>query len=225
MLRFTPSRRDLLEGSWRVSSSPSPSHPHIDALAQDAGPGKTRALDQVDTFLAIDGKGMVTLYAGKVDLGTGVRIGFAQIVAEELDVPLANVTVIEGDTALTPDQGPPMAASRSRLGGMQIRQAAATARSALLDKPRSGWAPSPTISSLRDGVDPREGGRHQHDLCRSDRRQEFHAEGRSCGAHQKILRTTRSSASRLPAATFRKNSPAASPTCRISGCRACCMEA
>ena len=30
---------------------------------------------------------MVTVYIGKVDLGTGVRIAFAQIAAEELDVP------------------------------------------------------------------------------------------------------------------------------------------
>ena len=89
-------------------------------------------LDQVDTFLAIDGKGAVTLYAGKVDLGTGVRTALAQIVAEELDVPLASVTLVMGDTALTPDQGPTYGSQSIQTGGMQIRQAAATARSALL---------------------------------------------------------------------------------------------
>ena len=36
-------------------------------------PAKTVALDQVDGFLAIDAKGTVTVYSGKVDLGTGMR--------------------------------------------------------------------------------------------------------------------------------------------------------
>jgi nicotinate dehydrogenase subunit B len=128
---FQTSRRDLLKagGALIVAFSVGPP---IDALAQDAATTKPVALDQVDTFLAIDGKGAVTLYAGKVDLGTGVRTALAQIVAEELDVPLASVTLVMGDTALTPDQGPTYGSQSIQTGGMQIRQAAATARSALL---------------------------------------------------------------------------------------------
>src|SRR5262249_1612461 len=95
---------------------------------------KPVTLDQVESFLAIDAKGRVTLYAGKVDLGTGVRTALSQIVAEELDVPLSSVTVVEGDTALTPDQGATYGSQSIQTGGMQIRQAAATARSALLDQ-------------------------------------------------------------------------------------------
>src|SRR6204780_5683580 len=96
------SRRDLLKGSSLLVVSFSLA-PHMDALAQDAAPAtKPVSLDQVDTFLAIDDKGMVTLYAGKVDLGTGVNMGLAQIVAEELDGPLGNVSLLTGDTALTP---------------------------------------------------------------------------------------------------------------------------
>ena len=128
---FRTSRRDLLKagGALIVAFSVGP---HIDALAQDAATTKPVTLDQVDSFLAIDGKGAVTLYAGKVDLGTGVRTALAQIVAEELDVPLASVTLVMGDTALTPDQGATYGSQSIQTGGMQIRQAAATARSALL---------------------------------------------------------------------------------------------
>jgi nicotinate dehydrogenase subunit B len=128
---FRTSRRDLLKagGALIVAFSVSP---HIDALAQDAATTKPVTLDQVDSFLAIDGNGAVTLYAGKVDLGTGVRTALAQIVAEELDVPLASVTLVMGDTALTPDQGPTYGSQSIQTGGMQIRQAAATARNALL---------------------------------------------------------------------------------------------
>jgi len=139
-VQFKPSRRDLLKGggSLVVAFAMAPA-----ALAQTAAQGsapepaaaaKPVALDQVDSFLAIDDKGLVTLYSGKVDLGTGIRIGLQQIVAEELDVPLASVTSVEGDTALTPDQGPTYGSQTIQVAGMQIRQAAATAKGALLDQ-------------------------------------------------------------------------------------------
>jgi nicotinate dehydrogenase subunit B len=93
---------------------------------------KTVAPDQVDGFLAIDRQGKVAVFAGKVDLGTGVRTAITQIVAEELDVPMARINVIQGDTLLTPDQGPTYGSLSIQNGGVQIRQAAATARRALL---------------------------------------------------------------------------------------------
>jgi CO/xanthine dehydrogenase Mo-binding subunit len=88
--------------------------------------------DRVDAFLAIAPDGQVTVYPGKVDLGTGVKTALTQIVAEELDVPLNSVTIIQGDTALTPDQGVTSGSLSLQNGGMQLRRAAATARQALL---------------------------------------------------------------------------------------------
>jgi CO/xanthine dehydrogenase Mo-binding subunit len=95
-------------------------------------PTKSVALDEVASFLAIDGNGMVTLYSGKVELGTGAITALSQIAAEELGVPLDRVTTIQGDTALTPAQGPTYASLTIQIGGMQIRRAAATARETLL---------------------------------------------------------------------------------------------
>lgn len=92
------------------------------------------ALDEVDAFLAIDSSGRVTLYSGKVELGTGVSTALTQIVAEELDVPLASVGLVEGDTALTPAQGKTWGSLSIQAGGVQIRQAAATARQGLLQE-------------------------------------------------------------------------------------------
>ncbi len=40
------------------------------------------AIAEVDSFLAIGRDGSVTVYSGKVDLGTGVRTALAQIAAE-----------------------------------------------------------------------------------------------------------------------------------------------
>jgi nicotinate dehydrogenase subunit B len=104
--------------------------PHFGRAAQTKP--KPVGLDSVDSYLAIDSGGLVTVYSGKVDLGTGVRTALTQIVAEELDVPFANVTLIQGDTDLTPDQGQTFGSLSIQNGGVQLRQAAATARQALL---------------------------------------------------------------------------------------------
>jgi nicotinate dehydrogenase subunit B len=112
----------------------------IPRRVETAEPGRTgrtpaqKTVDpyQVDGFLAIDRHGNVTVFSGKVDLGTGVRTAITQIAAEELDVPLNRVNVIDGDTLLTPDQGPTYGSLSIQNGGMQIRQAAATARSTLM---------------------------------------------------------------------------------------------
>jgi nicotinate dehydrogenase subunit B len=102
------------------------------AMPASAAMPKVVAPDRVDGFLAIDPQGNVTVFSGKVDLGTGVRTTITQIVAEELDVPMAHVNVIQGDTLLTPDQGPTYGSLSIQNGGVQIRLAAATARRALL---------------------------------------------------------------------------------------------
>lgn len=49
-----------------------------------------------------------------------------KLVAEELDVPMSDVAVIQGDTALRPDQGTTSGSLSIQNGGMQLRQAAAT---------------------------------------------------------------------------------------------------
>ena len=98
-------------------------------------PGAPRVLDtnEVDAFLAVNGDGTVTVFCGKVDLGQGLRIAIPQIAAEELGIGVDKIKYIEGDTALTPNQGRTSGSNGIQRGGMQIRQAAATARKALID--------------------------------------------------------------------------------------------
>jgi CO/xanthine dehydrogenase Mo-binding subunit len=118
--------------------------------ASPAG-AKSVAKDQVDGFLAIDGKGNVKIFSGKVDLGTGVQTAVAQIAAEELSVPLDKVEVIQGDTALTPDQGATWGSLSIQVGGVQIRQACATAREALLDMAAKKLGAARSDLSVKDG--------------------------------------------------------------------------
>jgi CO/xanthine dehydrogenase Mo-binding subunit len=118
------------------------------ALAQS----KPVALDQVDSFLAIHRDGTVTMYTGKVDLGTGIRIALPQMVAEELDVAIDKVKLIEGDTALTPDQGATWGSLSVQVAGVQLRQAAATARRALIEMAVQKTGMPSVDFSVKDGV-------------------------------------------------------------------------
>jgi CO/xanthine dehydrogenase Mo-binding subunit len=152
------SRRDFLKsgGALVVSFALGDAN----AAAAPSLPAKTVAADQVDGFLAIDAKGRVTVFSGKVDLGTGVRTALAQIAAEELSVPLDRVTVIQGDTALTPDQGITWGSLTIQNGGMQIRQAAATARDALVSQVAAKQGIAKETLACRDGmVVPSSGGK------------------------------------------------------------------
>jgi CO/xanthine dehydrogenase Mo-binding subunit len=94
--------------------------------------GKPLAPDAVDSFLAVHRDGSVTAFVGKVDIGTGGRIAMRQLIGEELDIPLERIARIEGDTALTPNQGATAGSYGIARGGVQLRRAAATARQALL---------------------------------------------------------------------------------------------
>ena len=126
------SRRDALLGSGALIVSFSLAGALRTSRLAQAGP-KPVVLTEVDSFLAIDKSGKVTVYSGKVDLGTGVYTALQQIVADELDVPMSRIEMIEGDTLLTPDQGKTWASITIQVGGMQLRQAAAAARAALID--------------------------------------------------------------------------------------------
>jgi nicotinate dehydrogenase subunit B len=92
----------------------------------------TLDVNEVDGYFSIHADGRITLYCGKVDLGQGIRIAIPQMAAEELGIDVAKIQMIDGDTALTPDQGPTAGSSGIMRGGVQIRQAAATARQALI---------------------------------------------------------------------------------------------
>lgn len=131
------------------------------ATAQSAMSSAGRMLDpgEVDAFFAVNADGTVTLFCGKVDLGTGLRIAIPQMVAEELGIAVSRIRLVEGDTALTPDQGPTAGSTGIMRGGVQIRQAAATARQALIAmaSQRMGMAAS-ELDAVDGTVRPKAGG-------------------------------------------------------------------
>jgi nicotinate dehydrogenase subunit B len=108
--------------------------------------------DNLDDWLAIEPDNTVTAFSGKVELGTGVRTALAQIVAEELDLPLERVRMVMGDTELTPDEGYTAGSMTISGSGTALRQAAAEARQAMLAMAAERLDVEPDELSVREGV-------------------------------------------------------------------------
>jgi isoquinoline 1-oxidoreductase len=89
--------------------------------------------DRIAGWLHIDEHGAVTAYAGKVELGQNVRTSMAMVVAEELRLAPAQVTVVLADTALCPFDAGTFGSRSTPVTVPPMRQAAAAARELLLD--------------------------------------------------------------------------------------------
>ncbi|HUR33291.1 MAG TPA: molybdopterin cofactor-binding domain-containing protein [Vicinamibacterales bacterium] len=89
-------------------------------------------LGRIGSWMRIAPDGLVTVCTGKVEVGMGVNVALAQIVAEELSVPVSRVTMIMGDTSGTPDQGGVGSSNSVASGGAALRNVAATVRGLLL---------------------------------------------------------------------------------------------
>lgn len=121
--------------------------------------GRTLDTHEVDSFIAINSDGSVTIYSGKVDFGQGLRIAIPQMAAEELGIGVEHIVLVEGDTALTPDQGPTGGSSGVMRGGVEIRQAAATAREALIGLAAAKTGiPAAGLDAVGGEVRPKAGG-------------------------------------------------------------------
>ena len=133
-------RRDFLKASGSLVVSVS--IPGAIATAMSQGISTSAALggkppltpDQLDSWIAILPDGSVTAYFGKMDMGQGVDVAVAQMVAEELDVAVDKVNVVMGDTATSCNQGGASGSTGIQLGGMTLRNAAAEARRILVER-------------------------------------------------------------------------------------------
>jgi nicotinate dehydrogenase subunit B len=106
----------------------------------DEGGGST-GVDpkKLDSWLAVQPDGSVIASVGKIEAGMGVSTAFAQVVAEELDVPLDRVTMRMGDTATTVDQRGTGSSNGIIEGVPAMRQAAVEARRELLARAAVRW--------------------------------------------------------------------------------------
>lgn len=146
------SRRAFLKGSGALIVS-------FAATRRAAGvvqtpPRSGMALDRVDSWIAVTHDGRVTAYTGKSELGQGLFTVQTQLIAEELVVPVERVTLVQCDTAVTPDQGTTSGSQShpENFNHANLAQAAATAREALFALASARLGVSVERLTAKDGV-------------------------------------------------------------------------
>ena len=98
-----------------------------------SGWGEERPTDLAQR-IRIDPDGTIEAFSGKIDFGQGIRTAFAQIVADELDVPIERVRVVLGDTARVPFDFGTFGSHSVAQETPHLRRAAAFARRQLLER-------------------------------------------------------------------------------------------
>ena len=94
----------------------------------------------------------VLLMVGKVELGQGILTAVVQVCADELDVEMARVKVVSGDTALVPNEGTTAGSFSMPNCATAVRQAAAEVRAILLDLAQVRLGQPSSGLSVRDGL-------------------------------------------------------------------------
>jgi CO/xanthine dehydrogenase Mo-binding subunit len=121
-------------------------------LVRAAGPASVPA-DQIDSWLAVGPDGTVTVFTGKVELGTGLATATRQIAAEELDLAVDRIKLVEGDTWTTPDQGYTAGSQSIKSQWTNgLRQAAATARQKLVQLAAAKLGTAPDQLTVAGGL-------------------------------------------------------------------------
>lgn len=107
--------------------------------------------DVSSAFVEIHDDGSATVLTGAVEVGQGSGTVFAQIVAEELGLEAKDITVISGDTDVTPDSGTSAATRQTYNTGNAVLKAVRQAKAGLLEYASGQFdSPSPEIT-LWDG--------------------------------------------------------------------------
>ncbi|MFN2645322.1 MAG: molybdopterin cofactor-binding domain-containing protein, partial [Burkholderiales bacterium] len=107
--------------------------PASEVLGQAAGK-PALVPTELDSWIAVLPNGNVQAFFGKMDMGQGLDVAVAQIVAEELDVGFDKVEVVMGDTATSCNQGGASGSTGVSNGARLLRRAAAEARRVLVDR-------------------------------------------------------------------------------------------
>ena len=107
---------------------------------------------ELDSWISIGRDGAVTVFFGKIDGGQGTDLAMAQIVAEEMDVPLSRVSVVQGDTGRTVNQGGASGSTGVRFAGAALRVAGAEARRVLVTRAAEKLGVAADRLAVADGV-------------------------------------------------------------------------
>src|SRR5215475_3761544 len=124
------------------------------AIAQEPArlPGSLQTNRMLNSWIRIGANGKVTVFTGKVELGQGIVTALAQIAAEELEVPLAQVTMVPADTGRTPNEGQTAGSQSIENSGTALRMAGAEVRAILLELAARRFGVGVDTLKVADGV-------------------------------------------------------------------------
>jgi len=123
------------------------------AAGQEAGGGfrQHELPKELSAWVHISEDGKVTVFTGKVEVGQNIRTSLAQQVAEELRVPFGDITMVMGDTDLTPWDMGTFGSRTTPTMGPQLRNMAVAARETLIEAAAQQWKTDPKALIAADG--------------------------------------------------------------------------
>ena len=153
------SRRAVLRGTGALvlSFSLSPgAWPYAGSGPQSARPklrGNLGRNPLLDAWIRVDADGHVTAFTGKAELGQGIKTALLQVVAEELEVPFEQVSLVTADTSRTADEGYTAGSHSVQDSGTALRTAAAQVREILIaEAARRLRAPADQLRAVAGAV-------------------------------------------------------------------------
>ncbi len=154
------------------------------SLFHVGGGAKIYRSDGCGTILKIDDFGAVTVMTGASEIGQGSETMIAQIVAQELGLPIKNIRVINNDTDLTPWDVGVHASRTTFIAGNSALLAARDARRKLINAAAVRLKRKPEELDLQDGqVVDRAGGESLESIGKIIRGLHF-------GARNELVMTT-----------------------------------
>jgi CO/xanthine dehydrogenase Mo-binding subunit len=124
-------------------------------LAQESGRRGFRFREplpqNIGAWLHIGESGAVTVYTGKAEMGQNIRTSLTQAVAEELHVKVAAISLMMGDTDLTPFDMGTFGSRTTPTMNKQLRRVSAVARDMLVGLAARRWKVPPSLLIARDG--------------------------------------------------------------------------
>ncbi len=111
----------------------------------------------LDRWLQFRADGRLRVAVGKVEIGQGITTALAQIAADELDVPLARIDMLSGDTEAAPDEGSTSSSQSIEIGGASLRLVCAEARTLFVAEAAAGLGVAPEALAIAHGAFTRDG--------------------------------------------------------------------
>ncbi|HUZ12207.1 MAG TPA: molybdopterin cofactor-binding domain-containing protein [Caulobacteraceae bacterium] len=115
-------------------------------------PASLAANPRLDRWVGFETKGRVRIAVGKVEYGQGAVTGLAQIAAEELDVDLARLDLVNPETGVSPDEGLTVGSMSTETSGAAVRQACAEVRALFTAAAARRLACAPGALGIEDGA-------------------------------------------------------------------------